>query len=55
MHPKQTCSVTVAALSGLNVDYVGLCQFPQRLMASFSLLSTLPPGQGAGFKTGQEF
>lgn len=55
MQPKQMCSVTVATLSGLNVDYVGLCQFPKRLMASFNLLSTSNPSQGAEFKTGQEF
>ena len=55
MYPKQMCSVTVATLSGLNVDSVGLCQFPQRLMAPFSLLSTMSPNQGAEFKAGQEF
>lgn len=43
MYPKQMCSVTVAVLSGLNLAYVGLCQFPQHLIAPFSLLSTMSP------------
>jgi hypothetical protein len=47
MQPKQMCSVTVATLSGLNVDYVGLCQFPEVLITSFSLLPTLSPSQGS--------
>lgn len=50
-----SCLMTVATLSGLNVDYVGLCQFPQHPMASFSLLSALTSSQGAEFKTGQKF
>ena len=54
MHYQQMCSVTVATLSGLNMAYIGLCQFPQRLMASFSLLSTLSPSKGAEIKTRQE-
>lgn len=55
MHSKQICSVPVATLSGLNMDYIGLCQFPQHLMASFCLLSALSPNQEAEFKAGQEF